>query len=193
MDRQLNKKMSEETLGRVQTRTDSRAVSRSQSRASRRRPSQDGDGVVRRLTRTVSNALSAGGYTKNESDRYSDLLDESRAEHWPMMAQLRGFQEQAERDTNKARKLGVTWKNLTVKGIGADAAFNENVFSQYNIPQSIRESRQPAPYKTIIEDSHGCVKPGEMLLVSSSLSKVVLRIDTFCIRVSMRLPYLSTF
>lgn len=52
-----------------------------------------------------------------------------------------------------------------VKGIGADAAFNENAFSQFNIPLHIRESKQPAPLKTIIDNSFGCVKPGEMLLV----------------------------
>jgi ATP-binding cassette subfamily G (WHITE) protein 2 (SNQ2) len=63
------------------------------------------------------------------------------------------------------RKLGVTWKNLTVQGVGADAAINENAGSQFNIPYLIKEKRTPQPLRTILENSHGCVKPGEMLLV----------------------------
>src|ERR1035438_9287467 len=37
--------------------------------------------------------------------------------------------------------------------------------SQFNIPRAIQEKRHGAPLKTILEDNHGCVKPGEMLLV----------------------------
>jgi len=78
-----------------------------------------------------------------------------------MMPELRGKQEQAEKDRLKGRKLGVTWKNLTVKGVGADAAINENVGSQF---MPWRKGPE-APLRTILENSHGCVKPGEMLLV----------------------------
>lgn len=63
------------------------------------------------------------------------------------------------------RELGVTWTNLNVDVIAADSAIHENVFSQYNIPKLIKESRQKSPLKTILDNSHGCVKPGEMLLV----------------------------
>lgn len=63
------------------------------------------------------------------------------------------------------RKLGVTWTGLTVKAAAADATVHENFTSQYNIPQKIRGSRRKPPPKTILDDSHGCVKPGEMLLV----------------------------
>ncbi|KAJ5385996.1 hypothetical protein N7509_008537 [Penicillium cosmopolitanum] len=63
------------------------------------------------------------------------------------------------------RKLGVTWNNLTVKGISADATINENTLSQFNaMARMIRRSREK-PTHTILEKSHGCVKPGEMLLV----------------------------
>jgi ATP-binding cassette, subfamily G (WHITE), member 2, SNQ2 len=84
---------------------------------------------------------------------------------WQMMPDLKAMQDQDQKDNIKDRKLGVTWKNLTVKGIGADAAINENFGSQFNIPRSIKEGRNGASLKTIIENSHGCVKPGEMLLV----------------------------
>lgn len=89
----------------------------------------------------------------------------SGAEDWKMMPEIRAQQEQGTKDGIKGRKLGVTWKNLTVKGVGADAAINENVGSQFNIPKKIKEGRHGAPMKTILENSHGCVKPGEMLLV----------------------------
>lgn len=72
---------------------------------------------------------------------------------------------QYEQDNAKPRKLGVTWKNLTVKGIGADSAFNENIFSQLNIVQLAQGANRPKSLKTIVENSHGCVRPGEMLLV----------------------------
>jgi ABC-type multidrug transport system ATPase subunit len=55
--------------------------------------------------------------------------------------------------------------NAKIKGIGADAAFAENALSQFNIPKLIKEGRGKPPLKTIIDKSHGCVKPGEMLLV----------------------------
>lgn len=45
------------------------------------------------------------------------------------------------------------------------AAINENAGSQFNITQLIKEKREPQPLRTILETSHGCVKPGEMLLV----------------------------
>lgn len=81
---------------------------------------------------------------------------------------LRQVQEQHERDLAsgfKAQELGVTWQNLSVDVISSEAAVNENVLSQFNIPQHIKESRNKPPLRTILNKSHGCVKPGEMLLV----------------------------
>ncbi|KAK2771973.1 hypothetical protein FQN53_004832 [Emmonsiellopsis sp. PD_33] len=89
----------------------------------------------------------------------------SKAEDWPLISTVR---EQHERDISSglgARELGVTWQNLTVEAISADAAINENALSQFNIPKLAGEARHKPPLKTILKDSHGCVKPGEMLLV----------------------------
>ena len=87
-------------------------------------------------------------------------------DEWAPMPEVRAARSQDQsRDDIKTRKLGVTWKDLTVKGIGADAAINENAASQFNIPRRINERRQPRPLRTILESCHGCVKPGEMLLV----------------------------
>ncbi|KAI7221258.1 pleiotropic drug resistance protein, ABC superfamily [Hortaea werneckii] len=124
-----------------------------------------GDGVYR----TVSNSLSrtfSRRTTQHESDSSSeDETSISKADDWKLMPEIKEFKQQDDRDQIKGRRLGVTWKDLTVKGIGADAAFNENVFSQFNIPKHIKEGRTKTPLKTIVENSHGCVKPGEMLLV----------------------------
>ncbi|KAJ5641655.1 ABC multidrug transporter atrF [Penicillium lividum] len=92
----------------------------------------------------------------------------SAASHNNDWALLSRFQQQHERDLNsgfKRQELGVTWKNLNVEVVGADSAVNENVLSQFNIPTHIKESRNKAPLRTILNNSHGCVKPGEMLLV----------------------------
>ncbi|KAL2264191.1 hypothetical protein VTK26DRAFT_897 [Humicola hyalothermophila] len=62
-------------------------------------------------------------------------------------------------------RLGITWKDLTVTAVAADATIHENFASQYNLPKRAREKRQKPPIKTILDRSHGCVKPGEMLLV----------------------------
>ena len=127
-----------------------------------------GNAIFRTISRTVSSQL--GGLTRYgsrvEEDEFSDEDDVPiKSEDWKMMPDVKRFQQQGEKDHMKARKLGVTWQGLTVKGVGSDAAFNENAISQFNIPQKVRESRQPAPLTTIIDNSTGCVKPGEMLLV----------------------------
>jgi ABC-type glutathione transport system ATPase component len=92
-------------------------------------------------------------------------LDDPISNDWSMMPELKAFQKQGEKDAVKGRKLGVTWRNLTVKGIGADSAIMESVASQFDISQQIKDFRHKEPLKTILDDTHGCVKPGEMLLV----------------------------
>ncbi|KAL2811226.1 putative ABC transporter [Aspergillus granulosus] len=81
---------------------------------------------------------------------------------WHMASEVRQMKDRDEEGGEKPRKLGVTWQNLTVKGIGSDAKFNENVLSQL-FP--FNKNGKEAQLKTIVEDSYGCVKPGEMLLV----------------------------
>ncbi|KAI9792877.1 MAG: hypothetical protein M1833_000989 [Piccolia ochrophora] len=125
----------------------------------------DGDAVFRRLS-----GLASLSQTPSKVDVSSDDVDSedafvSRAEDWKYMPEVKAYQEQEERDRQKSRKLGVTWTDLVVKGVGADAAFNENVLSQFNIPKHILEARHKRPLRTILEDNHGCVKPGEMMLV----------------------------
>ncbi|KAH7112292.1 ABC-2 type transporter-domain-containing protein [Dactylonectria estremocensis] len=85
---------------------------------------------------------------------------------WALKPKVAAFKERDQAgEFPNPRELGVTWRNLNVEVIRADAALHENVFSQFNIPKLIKESRHKPPLKTIVENSHGCVKPGEMLLV----------------------------
>lgn len=81
---------------------------------------------------------------------------------WHMTEELQAMKDRDEQSGEKARKLGVTWQNLTVKGVSSDATFNENVLSQFN---PFGKAGRGDPMKTILDDSYGCVKPGEMLLV----------------------------
>jgi ABC-type multidrug transport system ATPase subunit len=81
---------------------------------------------------------------------------------WHMTQELQTMRNRDEESGEKPRKLGVAWQNLTVKGVGSHATFNENVLSQF-IP--FNTVSKGAALKTIINDSFGCVKPGEMLLV----------------------------
>lgn len=89
----------------------------------------------------------------------------SRADGWALMPQVKHQHERDARSGFKRRELGVTWKDLSVDVVSAEAAVNENVLSQFNIPKHIKESRHKPPMRSILKNSHGCVKPGEMLLV----------------------------
>jgi ABC-type multidrug transport system ATPase subunit len=84
---------------------------------------------------------------------------------WALKSKVDAIKERDQASGFPDRELGVTWKNLTVEAVSAEAAIHENMLSQFNIPKLIMESRHKPPLRTIIDDSHGCVKPGEMLLV----------------------------
>ncbi len=80
---------------------------------------------------------------------------------WPIAQEVHKLLERNEFNGEKPKKLGVTWSNLTVKGVSNDAVFNENVPSQF-IP--FGKQNKNAPLKTIIQNSSGCVKPGGKLM-----------------------------
>lgn len=84
---------------------------------------------------------------------------------WVMTPQVIRNAQRDEAAGFKRRELGVTWQNLSVEVPAAEAAVKENMISQLNVPQLIKDFRRKPPLKSILSDSHGCVKPGEMLLV----------------------------
>ncbi|KAI7160183.1 hypothetical protein KC316_g13969, partial [Hortaea werneckii] len=82
-----------------------------------------GDGVYRTLSNSLSRTFSRRT-TQHEGDSSSeDETSISKADDWKLMPEIKEFKQQDDKDQIKGRKLGVTWKDLTVKGIGADAAF----------------------------------------------------------------------
>ncbi|KAI8680958.1 hypothetical protein NCS55_00344800 [Fusarium keratoplasticum] len=81
------------------------------------------------------------------------------------LAPTTSTQEPRRDNTLPPRQLGITWKNLTVQVASFDAAVHENVLSQLNPVKSLHRLRHRPAKRTILDNSHGCVKPGEMLLV----------------------------
>lgn len=119
-----------------------------------------GEQILRTLTQRSA-------YSEKEHERElfdtADAEEEEKFGDWTMANEVKEMH--ARNNEQKPKQLGVTWQNLTVKGIGQNGMIQENFFSQFNILQKIKESRQPKSIRTILETSHGCVKPGEMLLV----------------------------
>lgn len=112
---------------------------------------------------------SSTGATTPRVDDEASLAAEPNKEkavsEWALRSEVVAFRDQDQASGLPLRELGVTWQNLTVEALSTDAAIHENAISQFNIPTKIRESRQKPPLRTILDNSHGCVKPGEMLLV----------------------------
>ncbi|EEU47020.1 uncharacterized protein NECHADRAFT_67597 [Fusarium vanettenii 77-13-4] len=92
-------------------------------------------------------------------------LENKDSSDWALKPKVAAFKERDRSSGFPDRELGVTWQKLNVEVVTADAAIHENVVSQFNIPKLVKESRHKPPLKTILDNSHGCVKPGEMLLV----------------------------
>lgn len=66
---------------------------------------------------------------------------------WSMTPQVIRNAERDEAAGFKKRELGVTWQSLTVDVLAAEAAVNENMISQFNLPQLIKDFRRKPPLK----------------------------------------------
>jgi ATP-binding cassette subfamily G (WHITE) protein 2 (SNQ2) len=87
---------------------------------------------------------------------------------WSMRDEAEQWNDSNKANAMKPRRLGVTWKDLTVYGNGGGTKIHENTLSQFNIPLQITNGRREkanSDRKVILDNVHGCVKPGEMLLV----------------------------
>ncbi|PSN65506.1 ABC transporter [Corynespora cassiicola Philippines] len=135
-------------------------------------PGGTGEDIFRRLSRTFSGKSQSpekkdeiellDGSGRVESNSEDDDSVKTKVEEWRLAEHVKEAQNN---DQAASRRLGVTWKDLTVKVMPSDAILQENVLSQFNIPQQIREGRHKPDLKKILDGSSGCVKPGEMLLV----------------------------
>ncbi|KAF4973175.1 hypothetical protein FZEAL_9392 [Fusarium zealandicum] len=105
----------------------------------------------------------------SDSQTVYDKTPMNEQEHvdsdWALKPKVATFKQRDKTSGFPDRELGVTWQNLNVEVMAADAAIHENVVSQFNVPKLFKESRHKPPLKKIVDNSHGCVKPGEMLLV----------------------------
>ncbi|KIV94630.1 hypothetical protein PV10_02380 [Exophiala mesophila] len=144
-------------------RSESNASKTSASRAA----AQHGDSLWQTITRQST-------YSTRKADNDARDVDGSEDENdpydptWALADEVKRRVESDKASGLKERKLGLTWKNLTVYGEGAGTLVHENVFSTFNIPTHIAESRQRkkgSSRRALIQNSFGCVKPGEMLLV----------------------------
>lgn len=127
-----------------------------------------------RLRRSLS-AHSAWTEREHDQDIYDTRLDPMTGEKLPdgeeqphvIKVSICSFYRDDLGDV-KLRKLGVMWNDLLVHGTERGLKVYENVLLQFNIAQQSRKARQskntPAR-KVILNRVHGCVKPGEMLLV----------------------------
>ncbi|KAF2713557.1 ABC transporter [Pleomassaria siparia CBS 279.74] len=130
-------------------------------------PANSGEDILRRLSRTFSGKSRHSNYEEDgvelmEAELEDDSSGKTQVNHWRLADQVKANNSN---DQAEGRGLGVTWKDLTVKVMPSDSRLQENVLSQFNIPQQIKDGRQKPSLKTILDSSSGCVKPGEMLLV----------------------------
>jgi ABC-type lipoprotein export system ATPase subunit len=110
-------------------------------------------------------AVSDGYNTAGESDTTFSPKRRRATGEWALAQKVVDFDHRDRASGFPRRELGLTWSHLTVKAMSAEAAIHENILSQFLIPRLIREARQRPPLRTILDNCHGCVKPGEMLLV----------------------------
>jgi ABC-type glutathione transport system ATPase component len=125
------------------------------------------EGVGDEIFRSLSRAFSGRSQETTEREREEQAEEKDgpisvNVEEWHLLDDVRQAKID---DPADGRRLGVTWSNLTVKGVEADAIIHENVISQFDVPRLVKQARRAKPMKTIIDSSSGCVKPGEMLLV----------------------------
>ncbi|EPQ31307.1 uncharacterized protein PFL1_01492 [Pseudozyma flocculosa PF-1] len=86
---------------------------------------------------------------------------------WRKTQQLEELRDRYQDGASMVRRLGVTFDNLTVRGSNTGILYNETFLSQFK-PGFLSKpagGAKPAASQVILDRVHGCVKPGEMLLV----------------------------
>lgn len=78
-------------------------------------PQGRGDSIVQTLSRTLSRQPA------DQEERYDEKNQTqiSKAEDWRLMSSVREFHAN---DKAEGRRLGVTWNNLTIKGVSSGTA-----------------------------------------------------------------------
>ncbi|PSN60602.1 ABC drug exporter AtrF [Corynespora cassiicola Philippines] len=145
--------------------------------------SERGDGLVRTISRKStrkstarrSSVVSADGADEKPND--IEAAAGQKEDDFELGAFMKEGHFEKRKDGQSAKKVGVVWKNLTVKGVGSTATFARTLPDAivgtfgpdlYKIvtrfAPSLRIGRKP-PTRTLINDFSGVVKDGEMMLV----------------------------
>ncbi|CAE6479396.1 unnamed protein product [Rhizoctonia solani] len=128
------------------------------------------------LTRTLSQLSQqrdneAQGATADHSSGLGTLVENAAEEEkFDFADRLRTALDRMDEEGIKHRELGVGFVDLTVRGLGAAAKYQDTVLSMLspmNLVQNLKDLRHP-PVKDILTSFTGTVKSGEMLLVLGS-------------------------
>ncbi|KAF1989863.1 ABC drug exporter AtrF [Aulographum hederae CBS 113979] len=154
------------SLARTVSRKSGRSIPRLESRRSQRRASRM---LERTQTATTDGSVEEGEATEEVEEQEEDdfeLSDFMREGH---------FEKRV--DDISAKKVGVVWKNLTVKGVGSAATFVKtlpdaimgtfgpdlyHIVTRFVPALSLNRHKQT---RTLINDFTGVVRDGEMMLV----------------------------
>jgi ABC-type multidrug transport system ATPase subunit len=103
----------------------------------------------------------------DKSRRSLSKAEEGESEEFNLDQFLHGMSREREENGHKRKHLGVSWTNLHVEGLGADAYTIPTVFS--TIMKTIQFwkffEKKKTSTKVILDDLTGCCRDGEMLLV----------------------------
>jgi ATP-binding cassette subfamily G (WHITE) protein 2 (SNQ2) len=125
---------------------------------------------LRHQSQPNESATTVNTYTiskPNVNDNPNEDLGKGQepAGSWALASRVREMNERDVQSGLKRRELGVTWQSLTVEVPGVESATKHNLVSQFNIKHHLQAIRHKPEQRKILDNSHGCVKPGEMLLV----------------------------
>ncbi|KAL8687527.1 MAG: hypothetical protein Q9218_006329, partial [Villophora microphyllina] len=126
------------------------------------------DDLFRVLSRRRTNASDGPG-----SQLTPVVTQEEQAEIERLMSRMFGQNRREHSEEEKTRHVGLTFKNLTVKGMGLGAALQPTLSDPFlGLPRLLsklfskgKSASSKPPVRTILNDFTGCVRPGEMLLV----------------------------
>ncbi|KAI6711418.1 brefeldin A resistance protein [Diplocarpon mali] len=95
----------------------------------------------------------------------SSLLEDHGSTTEESHAKLEDYLNREKASGATPQELGITWRDLTVTGVSSDAAIHENFASQFDVSRKLQRAKRSPADRVILNKTHGCVKPGEMLLV----------------------------
>jgi len=152
-------------LVRQQAAINRQGLSRQQTEQSEKRQglsrqqTEQNHGLSRQQTQRSENSSNGDDNTKEEMEEIFKLL-----------SNMFGRDRQEHSEEQLTRHVGVSWKDLTVKGVGLGAAIQPTLSAPFYaiktlLTKGAKAVKQKPPVRTLLNGFSGCIKPGEMLLV----------------------------